>query len=82
MKLYLNQNGDITADLEIRIKLIFSDKDPLQEELGSFEREIIKINQDALSRLKLFNKVGEILLNFLCGLRTPFKCAKCSQQAG
>ncbi|KAG6539387.1 type-2 vomeronasal receptor [Crotalus adamanteus] len=56
LKLYLNQNGDITADLEIRIKLIFSNKDPLQEELGSFEREIIKINQDALSRLKLFNK--------------------------
>ncbi|XP_039221600.1 vomeronasal type-2 receptor 1-like [Crotalus tigris] len=56
MKLYLDQNGDITADLNIISLIVLSREDPIREQMGSFERQRITINQDALSRLKLLNK--------------------------
>ncbi|KAK9405663.1 type-2 vomeronasal receptor [Crotalus adamanteus] len=56
MKLYLDQNGDIAADLNIISLIILSREDPIREQMGSFERQRITINQDALSRLKLLNK--------------------------
>ncbi|XP_070790185.1 vomeronasal type-2 receptor 26-like [Pituophis catenifer annectens] len=55
-KLYLDQNGDVTADLDIVSLLVFSKKDSIQEQLGSFKRQRLIISQDALSRLKLLNK--------------------------
>ncbi|KAK9405662.1 type-2 vomeronasal receptor [Crotalus adamanteus] len=56
VKLYLDQNGDIAADLNIISLVVLSRGDPIREQIGSFERQRITINQDALSRLKLLNK--------------------------
>ncbi|KAK9405545.1 type-2 vomeronasal receptor [Crotalus adamanteus] len=56
LKLYLDQNGDLAADLDFRILLILSKEDPIRNKLGSFERQRLIINQDALSWLKLHNK--------------------------
>ncbi|XP_070790912.1 vomeronasal type-2 receptor 26-like, partial [Pituophis catenifer annectens] len=55
-KLYLDQSGNVAADLNIISWLLFSKEDPIKEQLGSFERQRLIINQDALSRLKLLNK--------------------------
>ncbi|KAK9392567.1 type-2 vomeronasal receptor [Crotalus adamanteus] len=55
-KLYLDQNGDITADLAITSWVFLPKEDPIKEQLGSVERERLIINQDVLSRLKLLNK--------------------------
>ncbi|XP_070789401.1 vomeronasal type-2 receptor 26-like [Pituophis catenifer annectens] len=54
-KLYLDQSGNVAADLNIISWLLFSKEDPIKEQLGSFERQRLIINQDALSRLKLLN---------------------------
>ncbi|XP_070600271.1 vomeronasal type-2 receptor 26-like [Erythrolamprus reginae] len=55
-KLYLDQSGNVAADLNIISWLLFPKKDPIKEQLGSLERQKLIINQDALSRLKLLNK--------------------------
>ncbi|XP_013920590.1 PREDICTED: uncharacterized protein LOC106547849 [Thamnophis sirtalis] len=55
-QLYLDHNGDVAADLDILSLLVFSKKDSIKEHLGSFERQGLIINQNALSRLKLLNK--------------------------
>ncbi|XP_060542404.1 vomeronasal type-2 receptor 26-like [Pantherophis guttatus] len=56
MKLYLDQNGDVAADLNIISFIVLSREDPIRKQLGSFERQRLIINQDALSQLKLLNK--------------------------
>ncbi|XP_026579562.1 vomeronasal type-2 receptor 26-like [Pseudonaja textilis] len=56
LKVYLDQNGDIAADLRIISRLFLPKKDPINKELGSFESQRIIINQDVLSQLKLLNK--------------------------
>ncbi|XP_060542422.1 vomeronasal type-2 receptor 26-like isoform X1 [Pantherophis guttatus] len=55
-KLYLDQNGDVAADLNIISFIVLSREDPIRKQLGSFERQRLIINQDALSQLKLLNK--------------------------
>ncbi|XP_060548073.1 vomeronasal type-2 receptor 26-like [Pantherophis guttatus] len=55
-KLYLDQNGEITADLSIDSFLVLPKEDITEETLAYFERQRLTINQDALSRLKLLNK--------------------------
>ncbi|XP_070790906.1 vomeronasal type-2 receptor 26-like [Pituophis catenifer annectens] len=55
-KLYLDQSGNVAADLNIISWLLFPNEDPIKEQLGSFERQRRLIDQDALSRLKLLNK--------------------------
>ncbi|KAG6539495.1 type-2 vomeronasal receptor [Crotalus adamanteus] len=55
-KLYLDQNGEIAADLDIMMWLVHPKKEPMEEILGSFERQRLIINKDPLSRLKLLNK--------------------------
>ncbi|KAM3850856.1 vomeronasal type-2 receptor 26-like [Vipera latastei] len=55
-QLYLDQNGDVTADLDFGCLLILSKADPIKLKLGSFERQRVIIKQEALSRLKLLNK--------------------------
>ncbi|XP_070790900.1 vomeronasal type-2 receptor 26-like [Pituophis catenifer annectens] len=55
-KLYLDQSGNVAADLNIISWLVFPKEDPIKEQLGSFERQRLSIDQDALSRLKLLNK--------------------------
>ncbi|XP_070592653.1 vomeronasal type-2 receptor 26-like [Erythrolamprus reginae] len=55
-KLYLDQSGNVAADLNIISWLLFPKKDPIEEQLGSFERQKLIINQDALLWLKLLNK--------------------------
>ncbi|XP_070592651.1 vomeronasal type-2 receptor 26-like [Erythrolamprus reginae] len=55
-KLYLDQSGNVAADLNIISWLLFLKKDPIKEQLGSLERQKLIISQDALSRLKLLNK--------------------------
>ncbi|XP_060544534.1 vomeronasal type-2 receptor 26-like [Pantherophis guttatus] len=44
---------EITLDIS---PVIAFDEDPIEEQLGSLERQRLIINQDALSRLKLLNK--------------------------
>ncbi|XP_070790081.1 vomeronasal type-2 receptor 26-like, partial [Pituophis catenifer annectens] len=55
-KLYLGQSGNVAADLNIISWLLFLEEDTIKEQLGSFERQRLIIDQDALSRLKLLNK--------------------------
>ncbi|XP_060542205.1 vomeronasal type-2 receptor 26-like [Pantherophis guttatus] len=56
IKLYLDQNGEIMADLGINIFLVLPNEDAKKEFLAYFDRQRLTINQDALSRLKLLNK--------------------------
>ncbi|KAK9405246.1 type-2 vomeronasal receptor [Crotalus adamanteus] len=56
LKVYLDQNGDVAADLTIFGRVVLPKEDPFEEVLGSFERQRLTINQDALSQLKLLNK--------------------------
>ncbi|XP_070789450.1 vomeronasal type-2 receptor 26-like [Pituophis catenifer annectens] len=53
---YMDQNGNIAADLGIVSLLVRSKEDPMEEFLGSFERQRLLINQNDILRLKLFNK--------------------------
>ncbi|XP_070617807.1 vomeronasal type-2 receptor 26-like [Erythrolamprus reginae] len=55
-KLYLDQNGEIKADLGIAYYLVLPKEDPRREDLAYFERQRLSIIQDALSWLKLLNK--------------------------
>ncbi|XP_070802421.1 vomeronasal type-2 receptor 26-like [Pituophis catenifer annectens] len=55
-KLYLDQNGEIKADLRIDSLLVLPKGGIREEILAYFERQRLSINQDALSRLKLLNK--------------------------
>ncbi|KAK9405292.1 type-2 vomeronasal receptor [Crotalus adamanteus] len=56
LKVYLDQNGDVAADLAIFSSVVLPKEDPIFKELGIFERQRLIINQDALSQLKLLNK--------------------------
>ncbi|XP_070616936.1 vomeronasal type-2 receptor 26-like [Erythrolamprus reginae] len=55
-KLYLDQNGEIKADLGIGGYLVLPKEDIKEVALAYFERERFSIKPDALSRLKLLNK--------------------------
>ncbi|XP_070808184.1 vomeronasal type-2 receptor 26-like [Pituophis catenifer annectens] len=55
-KLYLDQNGDLTADLALMSSLFVPKKDPIRQRMGSLERQRITILQGALPWLKLLNK--------------------------
>ncbi|KAG6465957.1 type-2 vomeronasal receptor [Crotalus adamanteus] len=56
LKVYLDQNGDVAADLQIISSVVLPKEDPINKQLGTFERQRLTINQDALSQLKLLNK--------------------------
>ncbi|KAK9405242.1 type-2 vomeronasal receptor [Crotalus adamanteus] len=56
IKLYLDQNRDVAADLDITSMVVLPKKDPIKKRLGSFERQRLTINQDALSQLKFLKK--------------------------
>ncbi|KAK9405295.1 type-2 vomeronasal receptor [Crotalus adamanteus] len=56
LKVYLDQNGDIAADLKIISRVVLPKEDPIDKRMGSFERQRLTINQDVLSQLKLLNK--------------------------
>ncbi|XP_070593256.1 vomeronasal type-2 receptor 1-like isoform X2 [Erythrolamprus reginae] len=56
MKMYLDQNGDLVADVNILRWVVFPKKNCIMKKLGSFERQKLLINQDALSQLKLLKK--------------------------
>ncbi|KAK9405144.1 type-2 vomeronasal receptor [Crotalus adamanteus] len=62
LKVYLDQNGDVAADLYIIGMVVFPKEDPIQKILGSFERQRLTINQDVLSQLKLLNKLEGFVL--------------------
>ncbi|XP_070808193.1 vomeronasal type-2 receptor 26-like [Pituophis catenifer annectens] len=55
-KLYLDQNGEIAADLGIVSLLVLPQEDLKEEILGIFVRQRLTVKQDALSRMKLLNK--------------------------
>ncbi|XP_070614309.1 vomeronasal type-2 receptor 26-like [Erythrolamprus reginae] len=55
-ELYLDQYGEIKADLSIDSLLVLPEEEYKTEILAYFERQIFSVNQDALSRLKLLNK--------------------------
>ncbi|XP_060543262.1 vomeronasal type-2 receptor 26-like [Pantherophis guttatus] len=54
--MYLDQNGDVAADLGILSRVFSPKEDPINKELGNFEGQRLMINQDALSQLRLLNK--------------------------
>ncbi|XP_070812503.1 vomeronasal type-2 receptor 26-like [Pituophis catenifer annectens] len=55
-KLYLDQNGEIMADMGIWGFLVLPKEDVRREPLAYFQRQRLTIKQDALSRLKSLNK--------------------------
>ncbi|XP_058012427.1 vomeronasal type-2 receptor 26-like [Ahaetulla prasina] len=55
-KLYLDQNGDVAADLAMMSLLIVPKEDPIEQQMGAWKRQRLTIHQGALSRLKLLNK--------------------------
>ncbi|XP_070790263.1 vomeronasal type-2 receptor 26-like [Pituophis catenifer annectens] len=55
-KLYLDQNGDVAADLNVISWVLLPRMDPLNKQIGSFERQRFIINKDTLSWLNLHNK--------------------------
>ncbi|KAG6465959.1 type-2 vomeronasal receptor [Crotalus adamanteus] len=86
LKVYLDQNGDVAADLDIISRVVLPKEDPFDKQLGTFERQRLTINQDALSQLKLLNKslpqskcVGKCLPGFIKQAREgePVCCYDC-----
>ncbi|KAG6539446.1 type-2 vomeronasal receptor [Crotalus adamanteus] len=59
LKVYLDQNGDVAADLTFISRVVLPKEDPFDEVLGSFERQRLTINQDALSQFKVAQQGGE-----------------------
>ncbi|XP_013916299.1 PREDICTED: uncharacterized protein LOC106544530 [Thamnophis sirtalis] len=57
MKMYLDQNGDLIADLHITSLVVFPDESNYEEQMGSFERQRLIISQDSLSLLKWYDKL-------------------------
>ncbi|XP_070790248.1 vomeronasal type-2 receptor 26-like [Pituophis catenifer annectens] len=55
-KFYLDQNGDVTADLNIISWVLLPRLAPIDKQIGNFERQKFTISQDTLSWLKLLNK--------------------------
>ncbi|XP_070790091.1 vomeronasal type-2 receptor 26-like [Pituophis catenifer annectens] len=55
-KLYVDQNGDVTADLDIISWVLLPLLDPFDEKLGSFEKQRFTVNKDTLLLLKSLNK--------------------------
>ncbi|KAK9405157.1 type-2 vomeronasal receptor [Crotalus adamanteus] len=80
------KNGDIAADLNIISSVVLPKEDPINKQLGTFEKQRLTINQDALSQLKLLNKslpqskcVEKCLPGFVKQAREgePFCCYDC-----
>ncbi|KAM3845099.1 vomeronasal type-2 receptor 26-like [Vipera latastei] len=55
-KLYLDQNGEITADMDIQCLVFSSSMRLIKRKLGSIERQRLIINERALRLLKLLNR--------------------------
>ncbi|KAG6539454.1 type-2 vomeronasal receptor [Crotalus adamanteus] len=55
-KLYMDQNGDVAADLGIMSLLVLLKEDPIRLKLGTFQRQRLIFYQDATPELKLRNK--------------------------
>ncbi|XP_070592684.1 uncharacterized protein [Erythrolamprus reginae] len=55
-KLYLDQNGDVAADLNVISWVLLPRLKPIDKQLGHFERRRFIINRDILSWLKFCNK--------------------------
>ncbi|XP_070790244.1 vomeronasal type-2 receptor 26-like [Pituophis catenifer annectens] len=55
-KLYLDQNGDLKADMKIMSWVYLPKKNPMKDQLVTIERQGFTINQDHLSWLKLHNR--------------------------
>ncbi|KAK9405340.1 type-2 vomeronasal receptor [Crotalus adamanteus] len=55
-KLYLDQNRDPAADLDIMGFVVIPKQHSIEVQMGSFERQRLIIKQEALTELKLLNK--------------------------
>ncbi|XP_070592157.1 vomeronasal type-2 receptor 26-like [Erythrolamprus reginae] len=56
MIMYLDQNGDLIADLHIMSLVVFPEESYIEEQVGRFERQRLIISQDYVSLLKWLNK--------------------------
>ncbi|KAG6539448.1 type-2 vomeronasal receptor [Crotalus adamanteus] len=56
LKLYLDQNGEGAADMDIQCLVISPSRRLIKRKLGSIERQRLIINQTAVSLLKLLNR--------------------------
>ncbi|XP_070789454.1 vomeronasal type-2 receptor 26-like [Pituophis catenifer annectens] len=54
--LYMDQNGEIAADLGIMSLLVLLKKDPIRLILGTFEKQRLIFFKNAMSELKMLNK--------------------------
>ncbi|XP_070592632.1 vomeronasal type-2 receptor 26-like [Erythrolamprus reginae] len=86
MKLYLDQHGELAADLNIMSWVVIPEEDFMEEQLGSFERQRLIINQYVLLLLKWLNKTlpqSKCVENCLPGFvkrareREPVCCYDC-----
>ncbi|XP_026579000.1 vomeronasal type-2 receptor 26-like [Pseudonaja textilis] len=55
-KLYLDKNGEVTADMDIQCQVFMPNGGLLKMKVGSIEIQRLFINQGTISRLKLLNK--------------------------
>ncbi|KAM3848312.1 vomeronasal type-2 receptor 26-like [Vipera latastei] len=55
-KLHLDQNGEVSADMDIQCLVVSSNRRLMKRKLGSIDRQKLIINQRALSVLKLLNR--------------------------
>ncbi|KAM3848313.1 vomeronasal type-2 receptor 26-like [Vipera latastei] len=55
-KLYLDQNGEVTADMDIECLVVLPGMRLMKMKLGSIERQKLIINQTTLSLLNLLNR--------------------------
>ncbi|KAK9405664.1 type-2 vomeronasal receptor [Crotalus adamanteus] len=55
-KMYLDQTGDVKADLDIMSWVFLPHEEPIHKQLGSFERQRLITSEDAFLQLKLLNK--------------------------
>ncbi|XP_070790189.1 vomeronasal type-2 receptor 26-like [Pituophis catenifer annectens] len=85
-KLYLDQNGDVKADLKLISWVFLRKKNLMKDQLVTLERQRIIINQDHMSWLKLHNRslpqskcVEKCHLGFVKQKREgePFCCYDC-----
>lgn len=60
----MDKNGEIAADFKIMTLVILPKEDHIKEQMGTFERQTLDISQDALSKLKLLNKVAFLFFYF------------------
>lgn len=62
----MDEKGNVAVDLKITSWVVLPKEKLIRKELGTIERQRLTISKDALSQLKLLNKVSEIVACYFC----------------